>query len=224
MHSTQRGWSELDVNTTAKRNYRSPRREAQARATRAAIVEAAVKLFGERGYASTTMQAIAAEAGVAVESVYAAGSKSELLRMAVDQVTVGDDEPVPLAERQEYRHILAAPTQREQIRRFAEFGAALSRRVVPIDRAFFESSASDERQAARWLEIERMRRQDLQTFVAALAALGPLRHGMSVDAATVTAWLGLNWYNVWLLRTEPGCTDTTVADWMERILADLLLP
>ncbi|GAA0923587.1 TetR/AcrR family transcriptional regulator [Virgisporangium aurantiacum] len=212
------------MNSTAKRTYRSPRREAQARATRAAIVGAAIKLFGERGYASTTMQAIAAEAGVAVESVYAAGSKSELLRLAVDQTTVGDDEPVPLAERPEYRHILTAPSQREQIRRFAEFGAVISRRVVPIDRAFFESSARDEQQAARWLEIERMRRQDLRTFVDALAAHGPLRHGMTVDTAATTAWLGLNWYNVWLMRADLGCTDTEVAAWMERMLADLLLP
>ena len=206
------------------RNYRSPRREAQARATRAAIVEAAITLFSERGYTATTMQAVAAQAGVAVESVYAAGSKIELLRMAVDQATVGDDEPVPLADRPEFRDILAAPTQREQLRRFAVFGAALSRRVVPIDRAFFESAAGDERQAAYWLEVERMRRQDLRTFVEALAAHGPLRHGMSVDAAATAAWLGLNWYNVWLMRADLGCTDTEVADWMERILGDLLIP
>jgi AcrR family transcriptional regulator len=199
-------------------------REAQARATRAAIVDAAIRLFSERGFTATTMQAVAAEAGVAVESVYAAGSKVELLRMAIDQATVGDDEPVPLAERPEFRAMLAAPSQREQIRRYAEFGAVLSRRVVPIDRAFFESAVRDERQAALWLEVERLRRQDLRTFIEALAAHGPLRHGMSVDDATTTAWLGLNWYNVWLMRSALDLDDTDVAVWMERMLGDLLLP
>ena len=50
-----------------KRNpspYNAPRRAEQAAATRSAIIDAAGRLFAERGYAGTTMAAIAAEARV----------------------------------------------------------------------------------------------------------------------------------------------------------------
>ena len=46
-------------------------RQRQALQTRRLIVDAATKLFLERGYGVTTMEAIAAEAGVAVSTVYA---------------------------------------------------------------------------------------------------------------------------------------------------------
>src|SRR5918999_730393 len=46
-------------------------RQRQALQTRRLIVDAATKLFLERGYGVTTMDAIAAEAGVAVSTVYA---------------------------------------------------------------------------------------------------------------------------------------------------------
>lgn len=47
-------------------------RQRQALATRQLIVDAAGDLFLERGYASTTIEAIAAQAGVAVSTVYGA--------------------------------------------------------------------------------------------------------------------------------------------------------
>jgi AcrR family transcriptional regulator len=46
-------------------------RQRQALQTRRLIVDAATRLFLERGYGVTTMDAIAAEAGVAVSTVYA---------------------------------------------------------------------------------------------------------------------------------------------------------
>ena len=49
-----------------KRSYHSPRRQAQAAATRLSILEAAQRLFERQGYAATTMDAIADDAGVAL--------------------------------------------------------------------------------------------------------------------------------------------------------------
>ena len=46
------------------------RRREQADATRRRIVDAAYRLFSEGGYAAATMDAIAAQAGVAVQTVY----------------------------------------------------------------------------------------------------------------------------------------------------------
>ena len=64
-----------------KRPYNSPRRQEQAAATRRAILESAQRLFEQHGYAATTMDAIAAETGVALKTVYSAFvTKSRLLR------------------------------------------------------------------------------------------------------------------------------------------------
>ena len=67
------------VKTT--RRYESPRRRQQAAATRTQILESARRLFEEQGYAATTMAAIAADAGIALKTVYVAfETKSGLLR------------------------------------------------------------------------------------------------------------------------------------------------
>ena len=47
-----------------------PARRARGEQTRQLILETALRLFRERGYAETTMRAIAKEAGVAVGNAY----------------------------------------------------------------------------------------------------------------------------------------------------------
>lgn len=64
-----------------KRQVRSTLRQRQAQATANLIVAAAKALFLERGYTSTTIEAIAERADVAVSTVYAVfGSKRGILR------------------------------------------------------------------------------------------------------------------------------------------------
>src|ERR1700757_4096441 len=83
------------------RRYRSLRREQQARATRARIVAAAARRFLARGYAGTTMRAVAADAGVALPTVELVfGTKARLLKAVIDTAIAGDDEPVPMLARQ----------------------------------------------------------------------------------------------------------------------------
>ena len=78
----------------ARRPYRSALRETQARATRRAIVEAAGTLFAELGWSRTTIDAVAARAGVSRRTVFTAvGGKAALLALALDWALVGDDEP-----------------------------------------------------------------------------------------------------------------------------------
>lgn len=68
-----------------RRPYRSRVRQDQASRTRAAIVEAAVALFAERGWSGTSVRAVAEAAGVAEATVYAAfGSKAALAVALVD--------------------------------------------------------------------------------------------------------------------------------------------
>ncbi|MGA9343746.1 MAG: helix-turn-helix domain-containing protein, partial [Nocardioidaceae bacterium] len=70
-----------------KRSYRSPRREAQAARTREAIVEVTRRLLAAGGLSDVTMDAIAAEAGVSVQTVYATyGSKAAILSALLDRL------------------------------------------------------------------------------------------------------------------------------------------
>src|SRR5713226_5817732 len=100
-----------------KRRYESPRRRAQAAETRRQILEGAQRLFEERGYAATTMAAIAAEAGVALKTVYVGfETKSGVLRALWNLVLRGDQDDVPVAERQWYRDVVQEPDPVQQLR------------------------------------------------------------------------------------------------------------
>src|SRR5712691_12578888 len=90
-----------------KRRYESPHRRAQAAETRRQILEGALRLFERQGYAATTMSAIAAEAGVALKTVYVAfETKSGVLRGLWNLLLRGDRDDVPVAQQQWYREVL----------------------------------------------------------------------------------------------------------------------
>src|SRR4030081_1441666 len=99
-----------------KRRYESPRRREQAAETRRQILGAAQRLFEERGYAATTMAAIAGEAGVALKTVYVVfEAKSGVLRALWNLVLRGDQDEIPVAERQWYRDVVEEPDPEQQL-------------------------------------------------------------------------------------------------------------
>ena len=116
----------------------------------------------ERGWAGTTLAAVAAEAGTAIETVYSAfGSKSGLLTAAIDVAIVGDDEPVPLAERPQF----TALGEGERAMRTAAAAQLITHahvRSVPLLRALQEAAASDRPSASRWDKYETDRRAVIQ--------------------------------------------------------------
>src|SRR6266536_752346 len=87
------------ANVKPKRRYNSSGRQAQARRNREAILDAAQRQFLAGGYAATTIAAIAAEAGVSVETIYKAfGGKPGLVR-AIYQRGLTGREPIPAFQR-----------------------------------------------------------------------------------------------------------------------------
>lgn len=169
-----------------KRKYSSAKREAQARETRRAVLEAARELFVSTGYAATTIQAIGDRAGVAVQTVYAVfGSKRELLRQLIESTITGDDDPVPITERPEVQAIAAEP----DARRRAELDAAMSRsiteRVAPIVRVASEAAASDPELAAMMEEVKAVRRKEMIASAEILAGPDGLRLDKKEAAATL---------------------------------------
>ena len=78
---------------SGSRTYHSATRADGARRTRRRLVEAARELFVARGYAGTTIDAVAEAAGVSIRTVFlSVGSKAELLKTGWDWGVVGDDE------------------------------------------------------------------------------------------------------------------------------------
>lgn len=174
---------------TGKRTYDSTARQAQARATRGRIRDAAAALFVEQGYAGTSIAAIARGAGVAPQTVYAAfGSKAMILKEAVEVTLAGGDEPVPVFDREDSQRILAAAGPDEAATALARQCRRIFERTADLLHAA-EIAALDEPEiAAMSRGGAEGRLLDLGRTVAALADRGFLADGVDVEDATDLVW------------------------------------
>jgi AcrR family transcriptional regulator len=138
--------------------YHSPLRARQAAETRQTIINAAIKLFRERGWAATTLPMIAGEAGTSVDTIYSTfGSKSDLLMAAVDVAIVGDDEEAAMIDRPDFA-LLGKGRRLERLRTGVHFTVGVYERSVPTLRALQEAAASDEAARARLAQYDEDRR------------------------------------------------------------------
>ena len=133
-------------------------RAARTRATRRRIVDAAAELFIERGYGVTTLEQIAARAGVAVQTVYFHfGNKRTVLKEAVDVAAVGDDEQVALLERPWLSELRAEPDPRRVVELWMVSSTAIYRRIGPIMAVVRDAAVTDPEMAAQWAVNEEQR-------------------------------------------------------------------
>jgi len=185
-----------------KRRYESAHRQEQARQTRRAILDAAAALFVEPGYAATPLTAIAAEAGVAVQTVYKIfGSKQALLSALVDVTVAGDDEPVALPDRSFVADIRALTDVRAKLDRFARHLVETHVRQAQVMLALAAAATADPEAAAIWRKNVDDRRTGMTMFAADLASTGRLRPDHTLDTATDVLWLAMDVRNYdWLVR------------------------
>ncbi|HZG92179.1 MAG TPA: helix-turn-helix domain-containing protein [Pseudonocardia sp.] len=157
-------------------------RAARTRATRRRIVDAATELFVTSGYGSTTLEQVAARAGVAVQTVYFHfGNKRNLLKEAVDVAAVGDDEPVALLDRDWLAQARAERDPRRVLALWVSAGREILGRVGSIMGAVREAAATDPEMAAQWTTNEEQRASAFRVLVEQLDGLGALR--VPVDEA-----------------------------------------
>src|SRR5512144_2973633 len=141
-----------------KRAYSSDLRAAQARRTRRQIVDAAGALFAEHGFSGTTIDAIAARAGVSRKTVFTSvGGKVALLKLAYDYAMAGDDLPIPMIEREGLQAIMAEPDPYEQLRMYAEFAASNGERISALWLALRGAAEVDEEAKALYTRWEQER-------------------------------------------------------------------
>src|SRR3954453_21208851 len=112
------------------RRYDSTRRREQAHLRRRAILASALRLFVDRGYASTTIAAIAQDAGTAPETVYKAfGGKPGIVRAIVETAFRGSGSP-PAETRSDAAQATALDSK-ALFRQFGEFTREVSPAVAP---------------------------------------------------------------------------------------------
>lgn len=207
------------------RTYRSPRREESACQTRAAILAAATELFVAHGYGGTSVDAIAERAGVSKPTVFAAvGNKATLLRVVRDVAMAGDDEPVPVMQRQAYVELLQEVDPYRTVRLLARNATAVLSRHTALDEVLHGAADSDPDLRELWAASEAQRLAAARTYVANLAGKGPLRPGLDLDTAADLTWLAIAPTNYFRLVLTRGWPDDRFEQWLGDVLTYHLLP
>jgi AcrR family transcriptional regulator len=211
------------VNVKSKRRYDSSGRQAQARRNREAILDAAQRQFLEGGYAATTIAAVAAEAGVSVETIYKAfGGKPGLVRAIYDRGLEGR-EPVPAYQRaDELRERETDP--RAIMRNWAAIATEVSSVVSPIERLVRAAAATDPDMAALLKAHHDTRERRARHHAGFLKRRGYLRQGVSQAQATDILWTCTSDELYDLLVTQRGWSLPRFARFLGDFMINALLP
>jgi AcrR family transcriptional regulator len=206
------------------RAYDSSRRQAQARQTRAAILEAARARFLEDGYAATTVGEIASDVGVSVETVYKAfANKAGLLKAMFDVAIVGDDEPIPLAQREMVARIIAEPDGRRKLEIYSTAYVERAERAVPVQLLVRDAAASDAGARAVLDQLNEERITGMTAFSKHLHDAKVLRKGVRTADALDVLWLFTSPEVYERLVMERGWSTKRFGKWMtEQLVAALL--
>lgn len=204
------------------RAYRSTTRDERARATRRAVVAAAAELFVRDGWTATTLDAVAAAAGVSRRTVVnVAGGKPALLSLAWDHTLLGDDEPVPMAQRPAFARILASTDPAAAVAAWVDMVVEIQGRVAPLAAVIEAAADIDADVTALRDRAESERLAGARAFAAHLATLdadldpGPaadlvwtLDDGTSYRRLVVLRGWPVARYRDWLV-TVAGCSLLT---------------
>ena len=211
----------------ARRRYESVRRKEQAAQTRRDIMAAAGALFRKDGYGNVSMQAIAAESSVVVETIYRAfGSKAALFRAVVEAALAGGAAraDVPVEERPAIRAVIEEQDPRRQLELYAATQPGIHRRAGPLLRALRDAATLDKDLGGLWNEMETWRLTGQGRMAELLAERGALRDGLSVEDARDVIWTLCSLAVHDQLVIDRGWSPEKYRDWLARMLIAALLP
>jgi AcrR family transcriptional regulator len=231
------------------RRYHSPRRQAQARTTRRRIAAAGRRLFARDGYARTTIEAIAREARVAVQTIYFFFGSKRAVCVALVDAMEQEVRPELLALLREAG--VATPEGRqaagETVAVDAPGGTDLLEAVLAADlppsaqlalvvaftRRLFQrgadvlallraASQTEPDLAATWQEGERRRRRNSAQLVAGWSGRGALRAGVPEQEAIDVLWALTDPELYRLLVDDSGWAPERYEAWLTATLSSLL--
>jgi AcrR family transcriptional regulator len=153
-------------------------------------VDAAARLFLERGYGPTTVDAIAEAAGVSRKTVFTSvGGKVEALKLAIDWAIVGDDEPVPLLQRPHVQAGLVEPDARRILTDYAADIRVIHSRIAPLAAVVQEASGLEPGVRALAEQGKQQRLAGMKFLAQVLADRGALKSDLSAAEAADILWL-----------------------------------
>ena len=197
--------------------------EQSRRRTRARLVQAADRLFRERGYAATTVSAIAGQAGVSLQTLYlACGSKREVFRAAATAAAGGTEaEDWPEAVRAELTITTDTVTY---LRAVARVVVAVTARTTLYRRLYREAATVEPALAEDWLAVQAQVQAALET-VAAQIPSESLRPELDADTIFLTLWTLASPEVYDAVIDRAGRTSAEFEHWLSTtLIAALTLP
>jgi len=210
-----------------RRRYDLTRRRAHAAQTRQDILKAAQQLFLEGGYAGTTINEVAAAAGVAVETIYRGfGSKAALFKGVMEAAIAGGAAraAIPPEERPVVRAMIAERNPRRVLEMHAATQPGIHARSGPLYRLLMEAVAADPEVADVWNQLEAQRLTGMRRIAEQLKNGGGIRQELSVEEAGDILWTvnSLAVYN--LLVLQRAWSPERYRDWIASTNTRALLP
>ena len=199
------------------------RKQFAAEETQRAIVEAASRLFLEHGYHATSIGRIAAEADVAVQTIYnSIGSKRDLLARVLDVAAAGERAPVPVPQFMR-EQAESEPDPRRIIAQLVAFWRRALPRTAPVFRIIREAAAADPEIATLERARASQRLRNYWQAAALLAERGALRRGVTIDQAATSIFASGHPETYRALVLDGEWTDDDWAGWLQATLESALL-
>jgi AcrR family transcriptional regulator len=156
--------------------------------TRREIFDAAHRLFVEHGYVHTTIPAIAAEAGVAVQTIYnTIGSKHAVLSGVVERLGRDSDSPTTVAETLGER-IRTEPDPAKIVELVVDWLVGARTRLASIYAAVREAAAIDLEAAELEQAVAQSALDGYRIPAGELARRDALRDGLDAETAAAVMW------------------------------------
>jgi AcrR family transcriptional regulator len=207
-----------------KRAYDSSSRKEAAKATRQAILDAAQTLFCEKGFAGTTMPAVAQAAGIALDTVYASvGKKPALFALLLETAISGTEAAVPPEERDYVRAIRSEESASGKLKIYASALRKIHSRLAPLFGVLQQAAPMDPSLGELWRRFAERRANNMKLLAQDLAATGQLRRDLSVEMAADILW-SMNSPEYYLLLVEQrGWKPEKFEQWLGTAWCQLLL-
>lgn len=210
------------VNSPPPRRYDSTRRREQAQRNRDAVLAAARQRFLSQGYAATTIADIAGDAAVSVETVYKAfATKAGVLKALFDVSVAGDDEPIPMVQRDVIQRVADEADATRKLEMYAEHLAAMMPRSAPVQLLARDAAASSPDAGAVWKQTRQETLAGMTMFASSLARTGQLR--VSAKEARDVLWTYHAPELYELLVLERGWSAARYGKFLAHALVDALL-
>lgn len=200
------------------RRYSSPLREEQANRTRQRILEAAERLLLERGYARTTIDAIAAAAEVSPQTIYATFKNKRAIIMSIME------RHLPCEMMDLYEQSVAANDPREGLRLLAALLVRLREAEGEMMDMLRGAGILSPELANIYRAGEDRQRMESERHIRLLLRHTPLKDGVTLRQAVDISWALCSRDVYRMLVIERGWTADAYAGWLCSTLIATLLP